>query len=1003
MNASLPYRVLLLVCLMNGLAASSSQAAPPVEYNRDVRPILSDKCFLCHGPDKNTRKAGLRLDSRDSGITGGKSGKAALVPGKPSESELVRRILTHDDDDLMPPAEHHKPLTDREKDVLQRWVEQGAAYQAHWAYTPLVRPTVPGTNQPASANAIDAFVRAELRRHQADLSPGADRAAVLRRLSLDLTGLPPTPAEVSAFVADRRADAYEREVSRLLRSPHHGERMAVGWLDVVRYADTVGYHGDQNVNVFPYRDYVVESFNRNKRFDQFTIEQLAGDLLAAPTAEQRIATAFNRLNMVTREGGAQPGEYLAKYTADRVRTVAGTWLGSTLGCAECHDHKFDPFTTRDFYSLGAFFADVKQWGVYSDYTYTPNPELKGWSNDHPFPPEMEADVPYLAERARRLSGQIAKLSTTWLAEEPAARRTLVETWRREMLEYRRAFPSGWTPSVPELTAAPTNSVVDRLGTVTLPADRKKTELVLRLPLDPGWLAAVRLELPAEGTNGVTLKNDATTFGIEASFAAVGADKPVRLVAALGDATPKEARFENGFEVDGTTGAWRTSETNARATHTAVWALAEPRRVRAGDSLVITLKNDAIRAVRVAVSPLATREPLAAGRLDLGQPVERLVEPFLLSTDAAPDARRSLYALHREWRECREGRHPVVVTVAARPMPSRVLPRGNWQDESGATVEPAVPAFLPRGPARQGDRLTRMDLARWLVSPENPLTARTVMNRLWKQFFGNGLSAQVDDLGAQGEWPTHPELLDWMACEFRESGWDMQHMIRLIVGSQTYRQSSNLRAELRDADPQNRWLSSQNPRRLEAEFVRDNALAIAGLINLDVGGPSVRPYQPPGYYANLQFPDRDYAPHTDERRLRRGLYMHWQRTFLHPMLANFDAPAREECTAQRVVSNTPQQALTLLNDPVFFEAARALAERLRREAATDPARIEAAFRLALARAPKPAELKSLTDFLALQRREVAANGPGGPGTDPETAVWIQFARVILNLHETVTRY
>jgi hypothetical protein len=391
-------RLLPLVAVLAVTAPCRAPAADPVRFNRDIRPVLSENCFLCHGPDKNRRKAKLRLDVRESAVE-----KKAIVPGKPDECELVARIFATNDD-VMPPPDSKKKLTAAQKELLKRWIAEGAEYEPHWAYIPVQRPAVPDVPNLKSQvpSPIDAFVRSKLQAQRIQPSPPADRRTLLRRLSLDLIGLPPTPAEMTAFLADKSPDAYEKQVDRLLKSPHYGERMAVPWLDAVRYADTVGYHGDQNQNIFPYRDYVINAFNSNKPFDVFTVEQLAGDLLPGAGDEQRVATGFNRLNMVTREGGAQPKEYLAKYAADRVRAVSAAWLGATMGCAECHDHKFDPFTTKDFYSLAAFFADVKQWGVYQDYTYTPNPDLKNWSNDHPFPPELVVDSPYLKRRADRL-------------------------------------------------------------------------------------------------------------------------------------------------------------------------------------------------------------------------------------------------------------------------------------------------------------------------------------------------------------------------------------------------------------------------------------------------------------------------------------------------------------------------------------------------------------------------------------------------------------------------
>ncbi|HAB18396.1 MAG TPA: hypothetical protein DCE44_18385 [Verrucomicrobiales bacterium] len=1036
------------------LAQAANPAPAKLEYNRDIRPILSDTCFHCHGPDKNARKGKMRLDVREEALA-----KKAFVPGQPDESELVKRLFSADPEELMPPPDAHKPLTEAQKQLLKRWIAEGAEYQPHWAYLPVTRP--PSPDLPASPkrqrrtappNPIDAFVSARMAEHGLEMSAAADRRTLLRRLSLDLTGLPPTPAEVDAFVADKSSDAYAKQVERLLASPHFGERMAVPWLDLVRFADTVGYHGDQNANVFPYRDYVIAAFNENKPFDQFTREQLAGDLLPNPTIDARIATGFNRLNMMTREGGAQPKEYLAKYAGDRVRTVAMTWLGSTMGCAECHDHKFDPFTQKDFYALEAFFADVKQWGVYNDYDYTPNPDLKGWSNDHPFPPEIEVNSPYLQLQAARFADQMEAISRSManVATRDDRSRQAFAAWQAESKAFLNRHTNGWAVPTPEPVNASTNFTITAEGELIVVRPAEGGEKVglpkVSLKLPAGWLAAIRLELLPEGTNGIT--RDGKSTQVRPSFALVrGTNPPSELPIHHAEATLTEARYANGREIIGIRDGWKTSSQRINEPQTGIWVLRLSQPIEEGDSLVVDFKNNNLQKVRVAVTPFAAANPLRAGaNVELmdalnSPPTKRsererllLAETWLLSTDINRFERERFQAAHWEFLNCRAGRTPAVVTAAWEPMITRVLGRGNWMDESGEIVTPNPPAFLPRAGLPTDRRLTRLDLANWLVAPENPLTARVFANRLWKQFFGNGLSAQVEDLGAQGEWPTHPELLDWLATEFREPtvplenpklnaqaahAWDVKHLVRLIVNSAAYQQSSNLRPETRESDPNNRWLASQNPRRLEAEFVRDNALFIAGLLNEDLGGPSVFPYQPAGYYANLQFPDRDYVASSDERQYRRGVYSHWQRTFLNPMLANFDAPAREECTATRTVSNTPQQALTLLNDPTFVEASRALAERLLRyryESKEDVNRIMDAFQIALARPPKTSETESLTRFLALQRRQYAADPedakkflrtgqrPVPIGADePELAAWTQVARVVLNLHETITRY
>ena len=1047
---TLPRPIILLLLLP--VSAIAGPAAP-VSFNRDIRPLMSNTCFHCHGPDASHRKAKLRLDLREEALKPGKSGELPIVPGKPEESGIMKRIFSTDEDELMPPPEEHKPFTPAQKETFRRWVAEGAVYEPHWAYTPLTRPAVPTPKDTAwGKNPIDAFIRVRQETQQLIPSPEAGKSTVLRRLNLDLTGLPPAPAEVDAYVNDQRPDALERQVDRLLASPHFGERMAVAWLDIVRFSDTVGYHGDQNQRIFPYRDYVIDAYNNNKPFDQFTREQLAGDLLPQPTEEQLIATGFNRLNMVTREGGAQPGEYLAKYGADRTRVVGTAWLGATFGCAECHDHKFDPISAKDFYSLQAFFADVKQWGVYSEYNYTPNPELRNYTNDHPFPPELEVENRWLRDKAAR-----ATADQRILIAEASARRAVnpssteeYEAWLAANQVFTNQHPTGWVSAPPELgltavkpkasnassdkvtlqqgadpktsPAPPTPFTVQPDGTVILQSG-KPEDVALTYNPGAGTLAALKLEiLPMEGEDRFT-----GTVMLSANLLRQDSPKPETISFRFADSATKADRYANGFAIPEIVSGWKLSEVPANARPQGVWLIENPLTLAAGDTLTVSLKAFPFRSLRVSWSPFAPPVPAGADawlatltkalKDPQGAHLAILNEAWLTGTSADTAAFQSYQALAAQRRQYSEGRTKTLVTKAMQPITVRVRPRGNWQDDSGEITPPATPHFLPGPQPPEGQRLSRLDLANWITSPENPLTARTVMNRLWKQFFGIGLSAVVDDLGAQGEPPSHPELLDWLAAEFRDSGWNTKHMIRLLVTSATYRQHSSQRLEYKDLDPANRLLASQNPRRLEAEFVRDNALSIAGLLNPELGGPSIKPYQPGGYYVNLQFPNRDYEADQDAGQWRRGVYMHWQRTFLHPMLANFDAPMRDECAATRMVSNTPQQALTLLNDPTFAEAARVFAQRILISPANDDtARLQHAWQLALARQPTDTELKSILTYLQAQR-DIFAKTPGDAakvikiGLAPassalpavELAAWISTCRVVLNLHETITRF
>jgi hypothetical protein len=1043
-------RLPTLVCFFVAAGLLASDGTPePVRFNRDIRPIMSDTCFHCHGFDPKSRKGGLRLDIREEALKAGKSGEIAIVPGKPEQSEIIKRIFSNDPEDVMPEKEAHKTLTPAQKELFRRWVAQGAVYEPHWAYKPLEAPVVP--SMPVGGkNPIDAFIGAKLAEKKIKPSPEASKERLLRRISLDLTGLPPTPAETAAFLADRSPDAYEKQVDRLLASPRFGERMAVWWLDIARFADTVGYHGDQNQRIFPYRDYVIKAFNDNKPFDVFTREQLAGDLLPNPTEEQLVASGYNRLNMMTREGGAQVKEYLSKYGAERVRSVSNAWLGSTFGCAECHDHKFDPIKSADFYSLQAFFADVKQWGVYANYNYTPEPELKGVGNDHPFYPEARVKNAYLAKQDARLKAELeahyAEVAKA-LAGDPKAL-TAYQAWQQSMTATLARHPSGLIspagtsllkPATPadagkaakaaakntdaakakmkaKAPAAPEPMPFFADSLVKIPkAMGKGDDFALRFDAPGTPVASVRIDLPKG-----SLPADATaTLGVRFAVAdAKGKERGVGMT--LADASHREPRYNSGNELTDINGGWALKMPSADV-H-AVWVLDTPVTLKSDEKFVVHFDGAPVLTLKVSLSPFSHHDPLQIttpanlSAATSAQPAPAVMPSYLAYSAPSRESLVKARALNAELRRQNQGYAWTMVTQATKPLEVRVLPRGNFLDQSGPVVLPSTPSFLP-GLRTSTDqkRLTRLDLADWIVSKDNPITARTVMNRLWQVFHGTGLSAVLDDLGSQGELPSHPELLEWLALEFRDKGWDMKKMARLMVTSRTYRQSSSLRPELKDLDPNNRLLASQNPRRLDAEFVRDNALFIAGLLNTeDVGGPSVKPYQPDGYYEPMQFPNRTYVASKGSDQWRRGLYMHWQRMFLHPMLINFDAPARDECTALRNYSNTPQQALTLLNDPTFVEAARAMASRLLAMPAGDD-RLARGFRLAMGRDPKPAERPSLDKLVAEQTAYYRANlaeaakllkiglSPAPAGDPAELAAWTQACRVLLNSHEAITRY
>jgi cytochrome c553 len=786
--------VLLLLGLVGGLVAlgvdqpadGAEPAETPVDFQRDIRPLLARHCYRCHGPDAAKRQADLRLDSQ-AAATADLGGRRAVTPAHPEQSELLTRLRTADESLRMPPPSAGPALAAVEIERLERWIRDGAPYAPHWLFAPLRRPPVPAVD--AAPHPIDAFLQSRARHAGLDLSPPAAPRQLRRRIAQDLCGLPPA----HLGLADEPRTATDADwgslVDRLLAHPAFGERFATFWFDLVRYADTVGYHGDQEHAISPYRDYVIEAFNRNLPFDEFTREQLAGDLLPNSTPRQIIATGYNRVLQTSHEGGVQQAEYQKKYDADRVRNLGQVWLGLTTGCAECHDHKYDPFTQRDFYSLAAYFADVDDTLSFQG----------GDSNPTRREPEIE------------------------VFEEPDQ---------------------------------------ERFATLT-----------------------------AEVT------------------------------------------------------ALQAGEPNAQTA-------AQLKRVQA---------------------------ELASVR---------------------KQARRTMITRRRE------------------PRVIRVLHRGDWQDETGAVVEARPPMFLA-GELPAGPR-TRLDLAHWLCHDAAGQTSRVFVNRLWAMLFGEGLSRSLDDSGVQGDWPSHPELLDWLSVEFVESGWDVKQLVRLIVTSQAYRQSSRETLAQVDRDPENRLVTRQNSWRLSAEAIRDQALAASGLLVSELRGRPARPWQPAGYYVQLNFPRRDYKPDTNSQQYRRGVYMHWQRQYLHPMLAAFDAPTREECTARRNSSNTPQAALVLLNDPTFLETARALAVRVLRTPVlnsspeTDAERVQLLWQFWLDRRPTPTEQAEALAYLADSRREFAdettAQAFLSPGeyqprvvADPgELAAWTALARLVQNLGEGLVR-
>ena len=1043
-----------------------SSAMAEVSFNRDIRPIMSDTCFRCHGPDKSTRMAGLRLDLREEALKPNKAGVAPIVPGQPDKSAIVDRVLTANPARIMPPKFSHKELTGAQKEAIRKWVAEGARYEGHWAYEPVKRSAVPEAES-AAVHPIDAFVRARLEKEGLEHSPEAGRRTLIRRLSLDLTGLPPAPEEVDGFLRDASESAYQKAVDRLLASPRYAEKQAMLWLDAVRYADTCGFHGDNPFPAWPYRDYVLRSFLDNKPFDLFTREQIAGDLLPGAGPVERTASAYNRLNRTSAEGGIQPKEYLAKYAADRVRTTSTVWLGSTIGCAECHDHKFDPFTTRDFYAMKAFFADIKETGLVPDR----GPEA--WGSQLALPSAEQR------QRLKELKQQL-EASRERLNAQAAGLIAREAEWEKEMLRRYEAGELRWRyqrPAAATSTAAVSLTIYNDEEVestfqdgASISSDRKPglglivaggpnpDNATYSITLKSGegtWTALAVEVVQDESLPGVRMARGADRLvltEVEAEVSAGGKPPWRTLDFALATSNAEFPAAEHpamaAIDADPKTG-WGMNTYGHSGNLMLALRFREKLRTGAGAVLRVRLRHDSeyrratIGRFRLALSSAEYSwpqpgDPAATGPGGLSRvlvsglqapPIDRTEEHWNALLDyqrwTSADAQPQLEEVSRlaaEYGMIEAAVPRVVVSESVEPSVTRVLPRGNWMDDSGETVEPAIPGFL--GGLDTGRRLTRLDLAGWLASPRNPLTARVFVNRMWRQFFGAGLSKVLDDVGSQGELPVHLELLDWLAAEFMEPSWkaagahpwDVKHLIRTIVTSKTYRQSSMSSPGLERRDPENRLLARQNRFRLDAESVRDVALAVSGLLVDRFGGPSARPYQPEGYLAALNFPKRDYSASRGGDLYRRGLYTVWQRTFLHPSMAAFDAPTREECTVNRVNSNTPLQALVLLNDPSYLEAARFLAQNMWNSGgATLAERLAWVYRRAVSRKPSDAERKTLT---ALYRKSLArfqadpaaarkllqvGEAPRLPGAPPANiAALTTVARAILNMHETITR-
>ncbi len=1098
-----------LVCL--SLAAPVGTllfaADQTVEFNRDIRPILSDNCFACHGPDEKTRQAGLRLDVAEQAKMKLASGAMALVPGKLGESELARRIVAADPTEQMPPADSGKTLTVRQIELLKRWIEQGAEYQPHWSFVAPKRPGIPPagwallpvhsseaedrTGKSAHPtervewprNAIDNFVLARLQREGLAPSPTTEKERLIRRVTFDLTGAPPTIGEVDEFLSDTAPDSYEQLIDRLLASPRYGERMTLDWLDAARYADTHGFNNDTTRYMWRWRDWTINAFNSGMPFDQFVTEQLAGDLLSNPTLDQRIATGFNRNHVINSEGGIIPEEYRVEYVADRVHTTATILMGLSLGCARCHDHKFDPLTQREYYQFFAFFNQLNEQG-----------EAGRVGNAEP---TIKAPTPEQLSRQTALSKQLASLDDTLKQSITRATETMPE-WEPKL---REVASSGGAAPTPLLHWTLNETTGSELAEQRDPT--RKGQIVGKAEWAAGKLDGA---LKFDGNTHVEAgdlanfdRTDKFSFGAWVSVA----DKDAATVLSRMD----DAAAHRGYDlllVGGNLTAHLVHRWPDEALHvvsktevsvgkwTHVFATYDGSSKAEGFKLYIDGKRVDVEITNnlLTASPKTTK-PLRIGRRTNGAPFRGLIDEVRIydreltaeevSAVSESDSLRDLLAIGPDKRTAEqtqiivkahltrsdadyqrlvkeradndkqradlEKAFPSAMVMQEMPAPRKtfVLKRGQY-DAPADEVLPDVPASLPPFP-KDAPR-NRLGLAQWLLAPDHPLTSRVAVNRAWSQFFGAGLVETVEDFGSQGQWPSDLELLDWLAVEFKEGegktrrwgervllnasspslpvspssplAWSSKHLHRLIVTSATYRRSSRVTRELQERDPANKLLARGPRFRLQAETIRDNALSVAGLLSDHFGGPSVSPYQPANLWDDVavgaDYEGTVYKQDKGEGLYRRSMYTFWKRTCPPPGLNTFDAPEREVCTSRRSRTNTPLQALVLMNDPTYLEAARKLAERAMLEGGeSTTSRLTFAFRLAISRTPNPTEtavlLKAYQQRLAKYQQDPAGakallshgDSPRNESLhEPDLAAWTAVMSLILNLDETITK-
>ncbi len=1041
--------------LLAGLPALTAPLPARVDFNYHIKPLLSDRCFFCHGPDEKGRKGKLRLDTKEGALKALEGGMAVIKPGDTAHSELLRRITSTDPEEVMPPPKSNLALSADEIALFKKWIEQGAEWKKHWAFIPVGNVVVPDTkNRKWARNEIDRFVLTKLEGEKLKPAPEATKERLLRRVSLDLTGLPPTLAEVDAFLADKSPDAYEKVVDRLLASPAYGERMAVEWLDVARYADTYGYQADRINHLWPWRDWVIKSFNRNIRINQFIIEQLAGDLLPDATQDQKIATAFNRLHRQTNEGGSVNEEFRVEYNSDRVHTLGGAFLGLTMECSRCHDHKYDPISQKDYYRLFAFFNSTDESGLYSHFTDaipTPTTLLykEGEEQKHRALKQAVAAKEKELETYRASAGGAFE---KWRASnpEPTAVKGLIGHYSFDNLTNNTSPNLAATNFHAKLSDSP-KTVTGRVGQalrfdgensvrIDKFADFKRTDpFSFSLWINPAeeLPEIVVLHHQQAGSDSGYQGYQLVLEDGHASFALIHFWPGNAIKVRTKDKLPLNAWTHIGITYDGSSrAAGLKLFFNGQPAATEVEKDKLTKEFANGQPLALAARFrsrgfkdgmiDELMAFNRCLSPFemlrsSRREPAqidgAGGedqsRLTSAATRDELFDFYLATIDEG-------YAKHlAELKKFRDDENSFINRIPEimgmgdlpTPRPTYVLKRGEY-DKRADTVEPDTPAnILPMDPKLPRNRL---GLAQWFVDRQNPLTARVLVNRYWQLFFGRGLVLTAEDFGSQGALPTHPELLDWLAMRFMETGWDLKALCKLIVTSATYRQSSEAGPELLARDADNKLLARGPKTRLTAEMLRDQALAASGLLVQKLGGPSVKPYQPEGIWEDTA--GSKYEPDKGENLYRRSLYTFWKRTAPHPMMTTFDASERNTCVVRRQPTSTPLQALVLLNDPQMLEAARRIGEQVLNDHPGEPReQVTETFRLLTGRKPTAKELRVLQklrdeQFALFRADKVSAEASlkiGESAIDPkldraELAAAAAVASAVMNFDEAILK-